>query len=229
MSTQRAAAEVIDRRESNITPLARIGFGLYLIVLAIALGAMMLYLWRGGTLETEFEFMALALTAGAFGSFIHIATSFAMHTAEKDLDRSWMWWYVLRPFVGASLALITYFLIRGGLLVPNIVGVDGQPGVEAQKALSPFGIAAISGLVGMFSNQATNKLGEIFTTVFATRNEENAPLNGPVSSAAPPESRDDLLAGTGGTEDATATLGEANQDDDEAHARPAPPQDSAHA
>ena len=34
------------------------------------------------------------------------------------------------------------------------------------KTINPFGIAAISGMVGMFSKQATEKLGRLFYTIF---------------------------------------------------------------
>jgi hypothetical protein len=35
-------------------------------------------------------------------------------------------------------------------------------------AINPFGIAALAGLVGMFSKQATDKLAEIFKALFRT-------------------------------------------------------------
>jgi hypothetical protein len=39
--------------------------------------------------------------------------------------------------------------------------------------VNDFGIAAISGLVGMFSKQATAKLDEIFTSLFRTEKQED--------------------------------------------------------
>ena len=40
------------------------------------------------------------------------------------------------------------------------------------KALSPFGIAGLSGLVGMFSKQAIDKLREVFETLFKTTEDD---------------------------------------------------------
>lgn len=89
-----------------------------------------------------------------------MATSFATYVGNKSLVDSWYWWYVLRPFIGMALALVFYFAIRGGLLL--------VAGVADTKSLNPYGIAAISGLVGMFSKQATDKLSDVFTTLFKT-------------------------------------------------------------
>jgi hypothetical protein len=69
-----------------------------------------------------------------------------------------MWWYLLRVFVGSSLAVLFYFAIRGGFL-----------GAATNSAeINPYGIAALAGLVGLFSKQGTDKLREIFDTAFRT-------------------------------------------------------------
>lgn len=95
---------------------------------------------------------------GALGSFIHAATSFATYVGNESLKESWMWWYVLRPFMGMALALIFYFVLRGGML---------SGGAKAED-ISLFGIAAVAGLVGMFSKQATDKLEDVFDNLFKT-------------------------------------------------------------
>jgi hypothetical protein len=65
----------------------------------------------------------------------------------------------LRPIIGSVLALVFYLVIRGGLLsVSN--GAAGD--------LNPFGVAAIAGMVGMFSKQAADKLKETFDNLFRT-------------------------------------------------------------
>lgn len=96
----------------------------------------------------------LVIVAGALGSYIHAATSFADYVGNRKLTSSWLWWYLLRPFVGVSLALITYFVVRAGFLT----GGAGE--------VSPYGVATLAALAGMFSKQATDKLEEVFTTVF---------------------------------------------------------------
>jgi hypothetical protein len=163
------------------TPLGLVGrtiLGVYMVVLSMLLGYLVFALWprmspdTSGNIpqstinlfsydlsvSTEIRFILLVMTVGALGSYIQAATSFADYVGNRRIYTSWVWWYILRPFVGSSLALIFYFAIRGGLL---------SAGAEA-KDISPFGIAAAAGLVGMFSKQATDKLRELFDNLFRT-------------------------------------------------------------
>ncbi|HKX84951.1 MAG TPA: IPT/TIG domain-containing protein [Pyrinomonadaceae bacterium] len=96
----------------------------------------------------------LVIVAGAIGSYIHSATSFADYVGNRKFASSWIWWYALRPFVGIALALILYFVVRAGLLTGGA------------NEVSPYGVASMAALAGMFSKQATDKLEELFTTLF---------------------------------------------------------------
>lgn len=113
------------------------------------------------TVISEIRSILLVMAVGAVGSYIHQITSFVDFVGNRRLYASWTWWYVLRPFAGLFLALLFYFTLRGGLLV---VGAESD-------GLNAFGIAAIAGLVGMFSKQATDKLREVFDTAFKTSDQ----------------------------------------------------------
>jgi len=102
--------------------------------------------------------LIVVLTVGALGSFIHTATSFADYVGNMRAQRSWVVWFMLRPFIGSALALILYLTLRGGLLGSTS---DAQ-------SLNVYGFAAIAALSGMFSKQATDKLREVFDTLFRT-------------------------------------------------------------
>jgi hypothetical protein len=99
-------------------------FGVYLVVLNLSLLYLLLRLWPGqipmkadhlpvmlipGLLVvdvwTDVRFLALVAVAGAFGSYIHLATSFLDFAGNRQLMRSWEWWYDLRPF-GSRVAVI---------------------------------------------------------------------------------------------------------------------------
>lgn len=98
----------------------------------------------------------LVVLSSAFGSYVHAATSFGDYVGNRKLYRSWTWWYLLRFWIGVSIALIFYFALRGGFLV----------GEGSTEALNPYGIAALAGMTGLFSKQATDKLNEVFNTLF---------------------------------------------------------------
>jgi hypothetical protein len=65
-------------------------------------------------------------------------------------------------FIGASLALIFYFALRGGLLTAG----------AGASNISPFGVTAVAAMVGLLSKQATDKLSEVFDPLFRSNKPE---------------------------------------------------------
>jgi ABC-type cobalt transport system substrate-binding protein len=129
-------------------------------------------LW--GPISRDIDLMLLVLLAGALGSFLHSARSFADFVGNKRMAGSWAWWYLLHPFSGAIMALVFYAAVRGGFLA-----ITGGANMKASD-LSPYGVTAIAALVGMFSNQATQKLADIFDVLFkpSSGKELKNPLEG---------------------------------------------------
>ncbi|MFP5347179.1 MAG: hypothetical protein ACLGIA_09135 [Actinomycetes bacterium] len=109
-------------------------------------------------LTPDVALILLVVVVSALGSFVHAATSFSTYVGNRRLCSSWVWWYLLRVAIGASLALLVYFVIRGGFFSND----------ASSSALNPYGIAAVAGLSGLFSKQATDKLREVFDTVLST-------------------------------------------------------------
>ncbi len=116
------------------------------------------WLGRSFPLPTETRLLWIVVIAGALGSYIHTVTSFATFVGNRTFSGTWIWWCLLRPPIGVSLALLFYFAVRGGFLSSGAVGSD----------VSPYGVAALAGLVGMFSKQAADKLRETFDNLFRT-------------------------------------------------------------
>ncbi len=178
-------------------------FGFYLIILNLVLVYLILRVWPGKipmsdgstwvtiipgllglNLWPEARYLALVFLVGALGAYIHLATSFTEFLGNRSFYTSWKWWYGLRPFIGSALALMVYFAARGGLISANSSATD----------LSPYGIAALAGLAGMFSKQATDKLREVFENMFKTTDPPNrkdsgkkTPPPSETQPAAPPQ------------------------------------------
>ncbi len=131
--------------------------GVYLLTVTLGAIYLLIYTWPESG-EDEPSIILTALLAGALGSQIHALASFAAHTGSKQFDSAWTWWFIFRPVLGALLALVFYFSIRGGLLLM----VDG-----GATEIRVSGVAAIAMLVGLFTEQATHKLKELFDTLFA--------------------------------------------------------------
>lgn len=105
------------------------------------------------TLSQEQRLAVLVVLAGGLGSTVHAATSFSKYLGMQQFYMSWVWWYLLRPFVGGMLACIVYFAIRGGILVNG----------NGPESINVFGVIALSALSGMFSKQAIDKLNTMFS------------------------------------------------------------------
>jgi hypothetical protein len=110
------------------------------------------------SISRDVDLIWLVLITGALGSFVYTARSFVDFVGNKSIRASWGIWYLLYPLIGSALALVFYLAIRGGFLTAATTGAD----------VNLYGLVAISGLVGMFSKQATNKLSELFSTLFKT-------------------------------------------------------------
>jgi hypothetical protein len=118
--------------------------------------------WLFGTvrlrLAIDTALLLVVIAAGALGACVHVATSFATFVGNQRFKRSWIWWYVMRPLIGAALALFFYAAVRGGIMTSQAGSGD----------VNPYGVVALAALVGLFSKQAADKLRELFETLFRT-------------------------------------------------------------
>jgi hypothetical protein len=114
------------------------------------------WFWHRFVALPDATLMLFVALVSALGSYIHVTVSFSSFVGNRNLASSWTWWYLLRVFVGSALAVIFYFAVRGGFMT----------GGGDSKDVNIYGIGALSGMVGLFSKQATDKLREIFETAF---------------------------------------------------------------
>jgi hypothetical protein len=116
----------------------------------------MLFCWKI-FVSDEVRLLLIVAMAGALGGLVHSLRSLYWYVGNKELMWNWMLMYVLRPFVGTTLALVFYFVIRGGLFSPQ----------ATVSQTSPFGFAGLGGLIGLFSDQAVLKLKEVAETLLS--------------------------------------------------------------
>ncbi|WP_258055059.1 hypothetical protein [Streptomyces sp. Ru71] len=129
----------------------------------------------GWALTADTAMLLAVICASALGSFVHAATSFATYVGNRRLYASWLWWYLLRAGIGVALALLVYFLLRGGLFT----------GSSGPAATNPYGFAGIAGLCGLFSKQATDKLREVCDTILSTRSDGDRDRRDKLASQTP--------------------------------------------
>jgi hypothetical protein len=114
------------------------------------------FFWTFPVLD-EVRLIFIVAMAGALGSLVHALRSLYWYVGNRELVFSWLAKYILLPFAGSTLALVFYFVVRGGLFSPQ----------ATIQETSHFGFAALAGLVGMFSDQAAEKLREVAATLLA--------------------------------------------------------------
>jgi hypothetical protein len=114
------------------------------------------FVWRF-TLSEEIRLVLVVILTGALGAMVHALRSFYWYVGNRIMVWSWLPKYILLPFVGSTLGLVFYLVIRGGFFSPQATASEA----------SPFAFAALSGLVGLFSEQALLKLKEVAETLLA--------------------------------------------------------------
>jgi len=140
---------------------ALLGALLYLVAAilpaGVAEGEATVVLFGGAaTMGAEARLFILVALLGALGAGIHMATSFAYFAGKGDLGAGWVWWYVLRPFIGAAVAALLTLVLRGVAFSASAEGTD----------VNLYGILSFAGLAGMFSKQAVEWMRQIFDQMF---------------------------------------------------------------
>lgn len=126
----------------------------------------------------EVRLLWIVILAGALGSLIHAMRSVYWYVGNRNLVRSWLAKYFVMPFTGSALAVMFYFVIRGGFFSPQ----------SDFSQTSPFGFAALSAMVGLFSEQAVLKLKQVAETILSKPEFGADPT--PPKKVAPPNPND---------------------------------------
>jgi hypothetical protein len=112
---------------------------------------------RHMSLRREADFFLVVGLAGTLGGLIHTIRSLSWYVGNRRLRWSWVPWLLMLPVTGALGGTVFYLVLRAGLFSPS-TSVD---------TASPFGFAAVAVLVGLFSEQALEKLRDVAGNIFA--------------------------------------------------------------
>jgi hypothetical protein len=123
--------------------------------------------------------LILGVIGGVGGSLVHTITIFSSRVGRDTLEASFLWWYLLRPFAAALLALLFVAAVQSGL-----VAVGGKP----EGLVLAF---VAGGLAGLFTDAVLQKLRGLLgaTSTQKTASSQDVPL------AAPPRHNDSSPTG----------------------------------
>src|SRR5262245_6474624 len=105
---------------------------------------------------TEADMILLVIFAGALGGSLHALRSVSWYVGNRDFRWSWYLMYVLLPFVGATIAVTFYLVLRAGLVDPP------------KTSGGVFAMVGLAALIGLFSQQAALKLKKVAEAVLTT-------------------------------------------------------------
>lgn len=151
-------------------------------------------------LYPEERLFLIVLFAGALGGLLHALRSFYWYLGNRKLVVSWTGFYLTLPFAGALMAFVFYLVIRGGFT--QSTGIDDT---------NPFGFAALAVLVGLFTEQAAQRLKDVAETAFARVKPGADHVSGPTIERIAPTGgaggKQVAITGAGFVEDDVVLLG----------------------
>jgi len=123
--------------------------------------------------------LLLVALGGFLGNMIYISASLTTFIGAKKFVRSWLLWYIVKPFSAAALAIALYFVFRGGFLNTS----------DDVSNINLYGIMTVALLTGLFTDRATLKLKEVFNVIFNPKEERADTLSATpaVKSVSPTE------------------------------------------
>jgi PASTA domain-containing protein len=100
--------------------------------------------WAVGPLNSAtFRLVAFTAIGGAMGGVVNGFRSFVFwHCEAKGFGPRFFWRYVIFPFLGATLALLVYAILRGGI---GALGGDIGSSPSIGRGLVMFGIGGLAG------------------------------------------------------------------------------------
>ncbi|MCP4612325.1 MAG: hypothetical protein GY845_26815 [Planctomycetes bacterium] len=116
-------------------------------------------------LSNEACLILIVVLAGALGGQVRSLRSLAWYAGNKELKKSWLLQYIFSPFTGATLAIVTYFVIRGGFV---------SAGSPTQQS-SVYVYAGIASIVGIASEPVALKLKQVAESLFTKPGAGNNP------------------------------------------------------
>ena len=113
------------------------------------------------TISQEACLLLIVILAGALGGLVRSLRSLVWYAGNKELRKSWILQYILSPFVGSTLATVTYLVIRGGFVSAG--SSTQQPRV--------YVYAGIASIVGIASEPVALKLKQVAESLFTKPGE----------------------------------------------------------
>ncbi len=169
--------------------------GTYLVVWLILLSISSFFTLQVDIVASEFvpNWMAATFLPGFFGGFGGVVGALWVlikHTTRKrDFDPIHARWYIVNPFLGIALGVLTYLVIwGGGVVLGNLAGISGDFTLTAstETGASVALLYLLCAIVGFNQNVLWRLISRVMKAVFPEdESEEEAVTSAPDSAGEP--------------------------------------------
>jgi hypothetical protein len=140
--------------------------GLYLLIFLLILIYLPINTYFSNLGNPLIESIIYVSSSGGLGGTIYCIRGFYKNVIGGGFDLKWTWWYIFRPFISIVVGIMSYFLIVGGLFSLGSVS-------EVNYLKSVMLYSGIAFLAGFSFSEFTDKLEELSSTLFSTKNEDD--------------------------------------------------------
>jgi hypothetical protein len=151
------------------------------LMLDISTGQFHFLEWIGIALPRDSGYVSIlklvcyAAAGGAIGGIVFGMMNLQQHTAARnDFNPTYLGDYLFRPFGSATLAVVIFALLRGGVL--TIVG--GDPASTSTSIVASFSAFGIGFLAGFGDKQVIAQLNEAIKKIFGSMEVREPEENG---------------------------------------------------
>ena len=169
--TERTDQDRIRSRGRRLVGCWQLGLGILVLVGLIACWPL------GADATVTWGVLVVGALGGVAGSLVHTITVFSSRVGQSTFEATYTWWYILRPFAAALLAVLFVAAVYSGL----VTNLESGP-----TAVVPV---VAGGLAGLFTDTVLQTLRALLG---ATSTElEASKQQAPLAPAARPKDTDE--------------------------------------
>jgi hypothetical protein len=116
------------------------------------------------TVDLNSLLLILVACGGFLGNMVNLTSSFMSPTGKNKHETGGFYLVLVKPFIGAALALVVYFALRAGLLNSS----------SASSNVNIYGIMTAAVLTGLFTDIAMARLEKIYRKMLENAKKDDS-------------------------------------------------------
>ena len=101
--------------------------------------------------------------SGALGAIAFSIFGYIEHHGKKDFDLSYLWWFIMRPYIGILYGTFAFLFVAGGLMTLSGFNIDFN---QLNSARTIMFYCALAFLAGYAEHSFSVQLKELAEAIF---------------------------------------------------------------